>query len=82
MSLQLETANQESSLWSSPEATVAALTTIDGVERMDSCESEMTFIPRFGITGGFVLRVTVIFNPAVVWIVAPVVMSTYHIAHK
>lgn len=29
-----------------------------------------------GIMGGFILRVTVILNPFVVWIVAPVVIST------
>ena len=74
--------NQETPPWSSPEATEAALTTIDGVESVGSCESEIIFISRFGITGALVLRVTVIFNPSVVWIVAPVVMSTYYIAYK
>lgn len=36
-----------------------------------------TGISNVGRTGGFVLRVTVIFNPSVVWIVAPVVMFTW-----
>lgn len=34
-------------------------------------------ISNLGTIGGLVLRVTVIFNPSVVWIVAPVVILTY-----
>jgi hypothetical protein len=68
--------------WSSPEVIPAVVTATDAVENVRPSESETTFICKFGITGGFVLRVTVMFKPLVVWIVAPVVISTYNILLK
>uniref|UniRef100_A0ACD6AKR3 Uncharacterized protein n=1 Tax=Avena sativa TaxID=4498 RepID=A0ACD6AKR3_AVESA len=48
------------------EATLAVDTATDAVENVRSSESETTLISKFGITGGFLLRVTVMFNPLVV----------------
>ena len=42
----------------------------------DSSTSNVVF-SSFGIMGGLVRRVTVILNPSVVWIVAPVVIPTW-----